>query len=107
VASYDAASISCQALGRGVTRSKRKAMQWLRKAAESGHTHSCSRLATRMYGDHPYAREVGHVGEVEETTGDTSSVWVMCVVMIVTGLVAGVSTRLLLSSSQLFLSMKP
>ena len=53
----------CQALGRGVTRSKRRAMQWLRKAAENGHAVACVKLATHMYGDQPYAREVGHVGE--------------------------------------------
>jgi TPR repeat protein len=39
------------------------AMRWLRKAAENGHADSCLRLAHRMYGDQPYAREVGHVGE--------------------------------------------
>ena len=38
-------------------------MQWLRKAAENGHAHACSRLAAHMYADRPYAREVGHVGE--------------------------------------------
>ena len=53
----------CQALGRGVARSKRKAMLWLRKAAENGHTQSSSQLAAHMYGDHPYAREVGHLEE--------------------------------------------
>jgi len=52
-----------QALGRGVTRSKRRAMQYLRKAAENGHTYACSTLAVRMYLDQPYAREVGHVVE--------------------------------------------
>ena len=53
----------CQALGRGVTRSKRRAMQWRRKAAENGYADACLQLALRMYGDEPYAREVGHVGE--------------------------------------------
>jgi len=57
------ASLVCQALGRGVTRSKQMAMRWLRKAAENGRVESCSALAARMYGDEPYAREVGHVGE--------------------------------------------
>jgi len=38
-------------------------MQWLRKAAENGNSVSCLQLAARMYGDHPYAREVGHVVE--------------------------------------------
>jgi len=38
-------------------------MRWMRKAAEIGDTGACERLAARMYGDHPYAREVGHVGE--------------------------------------------
>jgi hypothetical protein len=38
-------------------------MQWLRKAAENGHHAACLYLAARVYGDHPYAREVGHVGE--------------------------------------------
>jgi TPR repeat protein len=63
VATYDVASIICQTLGRGVTRSKRRALQCLRKAAENGHANACSRLAIRMYGDDPYAREVGHVVE--------------------------------------------
>ena len=57
------ASFICPALGRGVTRSKRQAMQWTRKAAESGHAKACLNLAVRMYGDEPYAREVGHVGD--------------------------------------------
>jgi len=38
-------------------------MQWVRKAAETGHTEACFRLAIHMYTDMPYAREVGHVGE--------------------------------------------
>jgi TPR repeat protein len=59
----DEASIICQALGRGVTRSKQMAMRWTRQAAENGETGACERLAFRMYGDRPYAREVGHVGE--------------------------------------------
>ena len=54
----------CEALGRGVTRSKRRAMQWMRKSAENGRADACLRLANHMYGDEPYAREVGHVGEV-------------------------------------------
>ena len=57
------ASIICQALGRGVTRSKRRAMQWLRKAAENGDADSCLQLANLMYAYQPYAREIGHVGE--------------------------------------------
>jgi len=57
------AGIICQALGYGVTRSKRRAIQWCRKAAELGHTRSCLRLAVSMYADRPYAREAGHVGE--------------------------------------------
>ena len=63
MASHDAASIICQALGRGVTRSKRRAKEWLRKGAENGDVNACFSLATRMYRDDPYAREVGHVGE--------------------------------------------
>ena len=35
----------------------------MRKAAENGHAIACSDLADRMYGDEPYAREVGRVGE--------------------------------------------
>jgi TPR repeat protein len=50
----------------GVTRSKRRAMQWLRKAADKGVAQSCIGLAGDMYTDHPHAREVGHV-EVEAT----------------------------------------
>ena len=61
--SYDVASIICQALGHGVTRSKRRTMQWRRKAAENGHVRSCAKLAIDMYADQPYAREVGHVME--------------------------------------------
>ena len=38
-------------------------MQWRRKAAENGDSDACVKLAARMYGDHPYAREVGHVVE--------------------------------------------
>jgi len=63
VASSEVASIYCQTLGRGVTRSKRRAMQWVRKAAELGDTGACSELAKFMYGDRPYAREIGHVVE--------------------------------------------
>jgi len=62
------AGIVCLALGRGVTRSKRRAMQWRRKAAENGHADACLQLALRMYGDRPYAREVGHVGEAAGVT---------------------------------------
>jgi hypothetical protein len=46
-----------------VTRSKRRAMQWRRMAAENGMAALCLRLACRMYLDLPYAREVGHVEE--------------------------------------------
>jgi hypothetical protein len=38
-------------------------MQWQRKAAANGHAVACLQLANFMYGDLPYAREVGHVGE--------------------------------------------
>ena len=57
------ASIIYLALGRGVTRSKGKAMRWKRKAADNGHAIACSQLAVAMYADHPYAREVGRVGD--------------------------------------------
>jgi len=67
-------SIFCRALGRGVTRSKRRAMQWRRRAAENGHADSCGQLAARMYMDGPYAREVGHAGEA---AGVAASVGVM------------------------------
>ena len=63
MASHDEASTNCQALGRGVTRSKRKVEQWIRKAAENGESKECIRLAQHMYADLPYAREVGHVVE--------------------------------------------
>jgi len=49
--------------GRGVTRSKRRAMHWMRKAAENGRHEASMTLAAFMYMDMPYAREVGHVGE--------------------------------------------
>jgi TPR repeat protein len=72
--SHDVASKICQALRRGVTRSKRRSMQWLRTAAENGYADSCLQIADRMYADHPYAREVGHVGEA---AGVPSSAGVM------------------------------
>jgi len=50
-------------LMRGVTRSKQMAVRWTRKAAENGLANSCLQLADDMYGDKPYAREVGHVAE--------------------------------------------
>jgi TPR repeat protein len=62
MASREAASNICQALRLGVTRSKRRAMQWSRKAAEDGHADSCLYLASAMYADDPNAREIGHVG---------------------------------------------
>jgi len=65
VTSSDVASIVCPALGRGVTRSKRRAMKWLRKAAENGNAEAFLLLAQYMYADHPYAREVGLVVEVD------------------------------------------
>ena len=55
---------------RGVTRSKRMSMRWMRTAADKGHVRSCSQLASRMYGDRPYARAVGHV---EEAAGVAAS----------------------------------
>jgi len=70
MATRDAASIICQALGRGVTRSKRRAMQWRRKAAENGHADACLKLARGL----PYAREVGHVAEA---AGSATSAGVM------------------------------
>ena len=68
------ASLFCQALGRGVTRSKRRAMCWIRKAAENGNVVQCRKLATRMYADHPYAREVGHVPEAGQTASSARMV---------------------------------
>jgi TPR repeat protein len=50
----------------GVARSKRRAMQWRRKAADMGVVVSCLKLARDMYEDWPHAREVGLV-EVEAT----------------------------------------
>jgi len=50
-------------VGRGVTRSKQRAMQWMRKVAENGHIMACITLANHMYLDAPYAREVGYMGE--------------------------------------------
>jgi len=55
----DMAGIICQALGCGVRRSKRQAMRWRRRAVEGGDSNACLTLASGMYGDHPYAREVG------------------------------------------------
>ena len=48
-------------LPRGVPRSKRVSMRWMRKAAEDGSTPACLSLAQCMYGDHPYSRDTGHV----------------------------------------------
>jgi len=59
----DAAGETCQALGCGVTRSKRRTIKWMRKAAENGVASACLRLANAMYTGMPGAREVGHVGE--------------------------------------------
>ena len=54
-------SVFCQALGRGVTRSKGLCMYWRRKAAENGNTAMCLTLAKNMYEYRPNARKVGHV----------------------------------------------
>ena len=61
-------------VGRGVTRSKRRALQWLRTAAENGHAKACWNLAHLMYADLPHAREVGHV---REAAGAVTSAGVM------------------------------
>jgi TPR repeat protein len=63
MASHDVASNIYQALGRGVTRSKRRAMQCLRQAAENGYDKACLQVGEHMYMDQPYTRDVGHVGE--------------------------------------------
>jgi hypothetical protein len=47
------ASIICQALAHGVTRSKRQMMVCRRKAADNGHDHSYLQLAGAMYADQP------------------------------------------------------
>jgi TPR repeat protein len=63
-AGYGPAAVNLQTMytvGRGVTRSKRLAMQCGRKAAENGDNDACFKLACCMYGDHPYARKIGHV----------------------------------------------
>jgi len=62
---HNVASFISKTLGRGVTRSKRRAMEWCRKAAENGHADACVRLATCLYLGQPYAREVGHVREAD------------------------------------------
>jgi hypothetical protein len=49
-------------------------MQWLRKAAENGYAGSCLRIASFVYGDTPYAREVGRV---EAAAGVATSAGVM------------------------------
>jgi len=59
----------------------------MRKAAENGHTPACSRLAARMYGDCPYARQVGHVEVAEPTrTAGVATAWAIGMVMLVTGI---------------------
>jgi len=57
---------------RGVTRSKRMALRWLRKAAENGLAESCLAIANVMYADQPYAREVARVEEASEVA---TSAW--------------------------------
>jgi len=57
------ASIICRSLWRGVPPKKRHAVKWWRKAAENGDAFACFELASQMYGDNSYAREVGHVKE--------------------------------------------
>jgi TPR repeat protein len=57
-----------------VTRSKQMAMRWLCKAADLGNAVACQKLSARMYGDEPYARKVGSVGDA---AGSTSSAGVM------------------------------
>ena len=76
MATRDAASIICQALGRGVTRSKGQSMRWLPRAAESdnGYTDACLSVAYFMHADRPYAREIFHV---EEAAGVATSAAVM------------------------------
>jgi len=49
-------------------------MKWMRKAAENGRADAMMRLATHMYTDQPYAREVGHV---EEAAGVATSAGVI------------------------------
>jgi len=56
-----------------VTRSKQRALQWTRKAAEKGHTKSCEQIAQWMYAYRPYAREVGRVGEAAAAGVATSA----------------------------------
>jgi len=50
-------------------------MKWLRKAAENGYTDASAQLAMRMYGDEPYAREVGHVEEAVGSPPRLGSSW--------------------------------
>jgi TPR repeat protein len=63
MATRDVASSIYQALGLGVTRSKRRTMQYLRKAANLGVAAACSKLARGMYVDSPHAREMGLIVE--------------------------------------------
>ena len=65
MASHDTASIIRQALGRGGTRSKTRAMKYLRQAADNAAPpkDACLRLAIHMYADRPHAREAGRVGQ--------------------------------------------
>jgi hypothetical protein len=65
------ASILVQALWHGVTRSKRRAMQCMRQAADSGDDGACLALAHAMYADRPHARKVGRVGEAAVDAGAT------------------------------------
>ena len=48
------------------------AKQALRKGAETGHAGACMHLAQQMYADHPYAREVGLVGEASGVAAPAS-----------------------------------
>jgi hypothetical protein len=75
MAAHDVASNIRQTLGRGVTRSKRQTLQWTRKAAENGRADACLHLAGHMYGDQPYAREVGHVSDAAGITTSAGAMW--------------------------------
>ena len=59
--------------GRGVLRSKRFAMNAMRKAAENGHASACAVLAEAMFLDKPYTRRVGRIKREDFDHTDSNS----------------------------------
>ena len=54
----------------GVSRARHVAMAWLRKAAETGHLGACIMLASNIYLDRAYARDVGEIADPSNANED-------------------------------------